>query len=124
MTKKAEKQRNFKLNLAIFMSSRLIDFIIIGLVGIFLCISLVNFSFTSNPLNSLLAKDADSNTDVALTLFIVSIIEMIILCTFLVEIILKSIAFRVSVYFKDKWLIFDAFIIALSIIMLLLDWEL
>lgn len=106
------------------MSSRLIDFIIIGLVGMFLCISLVNFSFTSNPLNSSLAKDSDSNSDVASTLFIVSIIEMVILCTFLVEIIAKSIAFTVSVYFKDKWLIFDAIVIALSIIMLLLDWEL
>lgn len=106
------------------MSSRLIDYIIIGLVGMFLCISFINFSFTCMKLLYNSAKNADENPDIALTLFVVSIIEMIILATFLLEIILKSIAFGVKVYFKDYWLVFDAIIIVLSMIMLLLDFVL
>ena len=103
------------------MNSRLIDHIIIGLVGLFLCITFINFSFTSNIKDILIDNDADSNPDIAYTLYIVSIFEMVILLIFLIEIILKSMAFGLRVYFKDYWLVFDAIVIVLSIVMLSLD---
>jgi hypothetical protein len=49
---------------------------------------------------------------------------MVILCIFIIEIALKSFSFGIAHYFKDKWLVFDAIVILLSIAMLILDWTL
>lgn len=54
----------------------------------------------------------------------VQIVEMVILGVFQIEIILKVIAFGMKIYFKDKWHLFDAIVIAASIVLLALDMKL
>lgn len=49
---------------------------------------------------------------------------MVILCTFMVEIALKAFAFGPRQYFSDTWYIFDAIVIVLSIVLIVLEWVL
>lgn len=100
------------------------DYIIVVLVFFFLSISLINFSFTRNRLLHDLESDSDSNPKIALALYIVSIIEMVILICFLIEIFVKCFVFGIHNYFSNKWLLFDATVIVLSMIFLILDWKL
>lgn len=103
------------------MSSRLMDYVIILLVGMFMCITFINFSFPRKFFSLIKESDVDSNPDIAKTLSVINIIEMTILCLFLIEIALKSFAYGVKTYFNDKWLLFDLVVIVLSTIMLILD---
>lgn len=51
-------------------------------------------------------------------------IEFAILIIFSLEIILKVYTLGIKLYFKDKWMIFDAIVIIFSIVLLALDLEL
>lgn len=46
---------------------------------------------------------------------------MVILGIFILEILLKVLVFGFKEYFKDSWLVFDAIVIFLSVVLLVLE---
>jgi len=66
---------------------------------------------------------ANSDPDIEMTLVVSAKFELVILIIFIIEILCKIFVFGWKNYFKDPWMIFDAIIILISVILLILDLE-
>lgn len=64
---------------------------------------------------------ANSDPNIETTLTVSANIELAILITFVIEILCKIFVFGWKNYFKDPWMIFDALVILISVILLILD---
>jgi len=99
--------------MAIFLQSRFFDYIIIFLVLIYTLLVFIYFALDTT--------DNSDNNDIQFVLKVVYFVELAILIIFIIEIILKIVAFTVKEYFKDKWLVFDAIVIVISIVLVCTD---
>jgi cAMP-specific phosphodiesterase 4 len=64
---------------------------------------------------------ANSDPNIETTLTVSANIELAILIIFVIEILCKIFVFGWKNYFKDPWMIFDALVILISVILLILD---
>eukprot|EP00825_Cyclidium_porcatum_P049592 TRINITY_DN8606_c0_g1_i4.p1 TRINITY_DN8606_c0_g1~~TRINITY_DN8606_c0_g1_i4.p1 ORF type:complete len:344 (+),score=54.80 TRINITY_DN8606_c0_g1_i4:161-1192(+) len=99
-----------------FVTSKWFDYIIIILVFIYTLLVFIYFALDT--------RQYKDNDNIQKALDIEQIIEMTILSIFQLEIVLKVIAFGFKNFIKDRWQLFDALVISISIIILALDMNL
>ncbi|EAR99060.2 3'5'-cyclic nucleotide phosphodiesterase family protein (macronuclear) [Tetrahymena thermophila SB210] len=108
-----KRKINLKKEIFHLVNSKIFDYFIILMVIFYTLIIFVYFGLDS--------KQYDSIKEVQLALSIIQFIELSILIIFCIEIFLKIYALSASTYFKDKFNIWDAVFIFLSLVLTILD---